>query len=427
VDRLSDFLEDNRDELVTTLARLVRTETTNPYSGDANPSGEAAGQEVLAELISDLGAEVQLFDCPADIYDRMGVLGPRNRCFEGRPNLVADLRLPAPGPTIVINGHMDTVGVDNMTIPPLAAEVRDGWMWGRGTSDCKGGLTIAVWALRALLSAGRDLGGRVILESVVDEECNGSGAGTLACLDRGYSGDVAVFVDGYDGRISRGCYGCLTAQVTVEGREGHAASGTGVSALEKALVVKRGVDEFKLRRETLYPDARVNIGVFRAGVHPAVVPGAAEMQLNIVYRLEDARGSVEAGHPWGAGALREDFAAAVAAAAERDEWLREHSPRVGWIKDLIPFEEPEGGPWLQALQEAYRVAVGQEAALDFMIGWTDASYYSALGRVPTFLIGPSADGQAHSPDEAVEIEALLRSAKALAAFLAGALGPDGGA
>ena len=100
-----------------------------------------------------------------------------------------------------------------------------------------------------------------------------------------------------------------------------------------------------------------------------------------------------------------------------------HSSKI-WIKDLIPFEEPLDSPWLAALQKAYREATAEEPELHFMIGWTDASYYSALAGIPTFLIGPSADGEAHSPTEKVEIAALMRSAKTLAAFLIATLGKD---
>ncbi|MBC7288177.1 MAG: M20/M25/M40 family metallo-hydrolase [Armatimonadetes bacterium] len=417
---ICQYIDANRDAIVHTLQELVRTKTTNPYCGDKDPGGEAAGQEVLREMVESFADGIDLFDCPDDIYRRMEVLGPRERDFAGRPNLVATFSF-GDGPTVVVNGHMDTVGIDNMDIDPLAATVSDGRVWGRGASDCKGGLTAAVWAIRALREAGGELAGRVILESVVDEECNGSGAGTLACIDRGYSGDVAVFVDGHDGAVTRGCYGCLTAQVIVEGQEGHAAYGTGVSAIEKGLIVKAGIDQFKAKREEKYPDARVNLGVFRAGTHPAVVPGEALMQLNIVYRLEDARASLAAGHAWGAAVLREEFEGAITGAASGDEWLREHPPIVEWVKDLVPFEEQPDNPWLARLRDSYVAVVGQAPRVDVMLGWTDAAYYSALAKVPTFLIGPAAQGKAHSTDEYVEIEALLRATKTLSLFLADVL------
>ena len=118
----------------------------------------------------------------------------------------------------------------------------------------------------ALHELGAKVSGKVIFESVVDEECNGSGAGTMACVDAGYVGDMAIFLDGNDGAMTLGCYGCLTADVHVTGQEGHVAYGTGVSALEKALIAKDAIDAFGDERLADHPDCRTNIGIFEAGV-----------------------------------------------------------------------------------------------------------------------------------------------------------------
>ncbi len=417
-EQIFGFVEQNRAAIVETLRQLVQAPSVNPYSGDREPSGEEPGQMRLREMLSDLPGRLELFDCPDDIYKRMGVLGPEDRNFRGRPNLVLTIDLPNPGPTVIVNGHMDTVGVDNMAIEPFAAEVKDGKVWGRGTSDCKGGITCAVWAIRALLPLSDRLGGRIIFESVVDEECNGSGAGTLACIDRGLTGDAAIFVDGKDCSVVHGCYGCLTAAVEVEGREGHAAYGTGVSALEKAILVKQAIDQFKARREQRYRDARVNIGVFRAGTHPAVVPGRAEMQMNIVYHLEEAQEAKEQGLGWGAELVRRELARAIEEAAVADEWLKEHPPRLWWIKDLVPFLEPADSELVQRACRAVEEACGGQPEKMVMLGWTDAAYYSALAGVPTVLMGPATADKPHTPDESVEIEALVRTTAALAILLA---------
>ena len=78
---------------------------------------------------------------------------------------------------------MDTVGIDTFGGNALDPVICDGNMIGRGTSDCKGGVTAGLWAIKALLGVADQLQGKLIFESVVDEECNGSGAGTLACLE----------------------------------------------------------------------------------------------------------------------------------------------------------------------------------------------------------------------------------------------------
>lgn len=412
-----EHVESMRPQIVETCRELVAINTVNPYSGDPEAAGEKAGQEYLKPRLEALGAETHLFEPPADIYDRMQVLGPRGRDFTDRPNLVAEIDYGAGGPTIVINGHMDTVGAQDMSCDPFAADVRDGQIWGRGPSDCKGGLTVGLCALEALHALATELKGKVIFASVVDEECNGGGAGTMACVDAGYTGDLAIFLDGNDGTLTVGCYGCLTADVLVTGQEGHAAYGTGVSALEKGLAVKRAIDEFGAERLRARPDCRLNIGVFHSGVHPAVVPGKASMSLNMVYHYDEALEAEKGGGSFGGGPIRAAFEQAVASADEADEWLREHPSKVEWVKDLVPFSVAEDEPAIRRLERAFRDVTGEAPTFNRMLGWSDACYYAHHARMPTVLFGPGKTGCAHSPDEHVEIESLIAVCKVLTVFL----------
>jgi acetylornithine deacetylase len=420
--KLLESIAASTDELVALCRDLCRINTVNPYSGDRNPGGELAGQEYLAPILEGLGARVLLLPCPDDIYSRMDVLGPADRDFSNRPNLVAEFDFAGEGPRIVLNGHMDTVGIDGMQIDPLGAEVRDGRIWSRGTSDCKGGITTAVSALRALLAMEVPLKGSVVFESVVDEECNGSGAGTLACLDAGYTGDAAVFVDGNAGAMVLGCSGCLTADLHVEGKEGHAAYGNGISAIDKALVAKAAVDRLKAERESARPQARVNLGIFHSGVHPAVIPGRAYLSFNCVYEVDEAQSALEQTGVWGAAPIRDGFEAMLQQAQAGDQWLTEHPVRLTWVKDLVPFLEPADLPLLSDLEAAYRAVLGEDPQRANMVGWSDASYPSSLAKIPTILYGPGVEGKAHSQDEYVEIDNLVRCTQVLAVYLLGQLG-----
>ena len=422
--RFTDEARQGRDALVARLQDLIRIDTRNPYSGDRDAPGEIAGQAYLEPILRDLGARTRLFDCPPDIYDRMDVIGPANRDFTGRPNLIGEWDFGAragDGPRVIVNGHMDTVGAEGMEIEPFSAEIRDGAVWGRGTSDCKGGIVVGLEAIRLLLDSGLDLRGSIVFESVVDEECSGSGAGTLACLDAGYRGDVAVFVDGNDLTVTLGCGGCLTADLTVLGREGHAARGTGVSAIGKGFVVKQAIDRFKDEREAVRPDCRVNIGIFRSGVHAAVVPGSAYLSLNIVYAVEEAEQARAAGHPWGGAPIRARFEEVIRAAEAEDEWLAEHPSEIVWVKDLVPFDQPDDDPWAQRLAAAINAEPGREAQFHRMMAWSDAAFPAALGGIPTLLFGPALSGEAHGPAEHIMIDDMVDCSAALATFLADVL------
>jgi acetylornithine deacetylase len=317
---------------------------------------------------------------------------------------------------------MDTVGIDNMPADALTGRLADGCVHARGTSDCKGGLTVGFSAIKALLASGAKLRGTILFESVVDEECNGGGAGTLACLEAGYRGDMAIFVDGNAQTLTVGCNGCLTADIFVEGQEGHAALGTGVSAIEKGLIVKRAVDDFKVLRESERPDCRVNLGIFHAGVHPAVVPGNACLSLNTVYDVSEAIASREANGVYGAAQIRALFERMIREAEAGDEWLRDHPSRLEWVKDLIPYEQSPRDPWVVKFDQAFRAATGRAPAYDQMVAWSDAAHPVALHQMPTVLYGPGLVETAHARVEYVPVSSLVECTKVLATFLVQELG-----
>jgi len=403
------------DDLVQMCRDLVRINTVNPYAG-AGPTGlEKHGQQYLQPIMESLGGAAHLFEPPPDVFDRFGICAPRDRHWKDRPNLVTTFDL-GPGPRVIINSHMDTVGVADMAFDPFCADVREGRIYGRGTSDDKGGMAAGVIAIRAVLEFRDRLRGTIIHESVVDEECSGSGAGTLACCLAGYSGDEAVVIDGGGLEILRGCGGCLTAAVKVFGRSGHAARG-GVNAIDKAVLIKEAIDGFKRQREAADPDALVNLGVFRAGEHPAVVPGSAELGLNMVYAIAEAAENERTGGRWSGDAVRKEFERCIRAAESRDPWLADHPSEIEWVKDLVPFETPADAPLVLRLAAAGSAALGRSLSVGIMSAWGDAANIARYGGVPAVFFGPGTPEAAHAADESVAIQDLVDCAKVVAAYL----------
>ncbi len=408
-----------RDELIELCRSLVRINTINPYAGPGPLGSEKPGQEFLEPILREMGGKTRLFEPPPDIFDRMGVIGPKDRSWKDRPNLVTEFTLgadPRLGKRILINSHMDTVGAPDMAFDPFCADVKDGRIYGRGSSDDKGGMTMGVIAIKAALKFADELCGTIVHESVVDEECNGSGAGTLACGLEGYTGDEAIVIDGQNLTITRGCQGCLTARVTVHGKAGHAATG-GVNAIDKGMLVKQAIDRFKAEREAKYPGCLLNLGIFNAGTHPAVVPGLAEMHMNIVYSSEEAAASDHAGKRWGAALVREALLDVLRRADASDDWLRDHRSAVEWVKDLVPFETPAEAPVVRNLTEAYETALSEAPRVDVMPAWADAANIVRYSGVPAVLFGPGTNEAAHSQDETVLIDDIVRGAKVVAAYL----------
>jgi acetylornithine deacetylase/succinyl-diaminopimelate desuccinylase-like protein len=196
------------------LQQLIRFDTVNP------PGNERPAQEHLLAYLSAAG-----FDCE--------LLGATPE----RPNLVARLRGAAPGPTLCLLGHVDTVLAhpEEWTHGPWSGDVADGFLWGRGALDMKSQVAAEIAAAASLARSGwRPARGELLVCAVVDEETGGAlGAQWITethpdkvrCDLLLNEGGGAVFE--YDGRRRYGVCcaekGVFRFTVTTDGVAGHAS------------------------------------------------------------------------------------------------------------------------------------------------------------------------------------------------------------
>ena len=143
-----------RSEAVDLLSQLIRFNTVNP------PGDERAAQEHLAAHMTAAGFECELL----------------GRTHE-RPNLIARLDGPEPGPVLCLLSHVDTVLAtpSEWTHDPWSGEVADGFVWGRGALDMKSQTAAEAAAACSLAREGwRPQRGSLLLVSLVDEETGGA-------------------------------------------------------------------------------------------------------------------------------------------------------------------------------------------------------------------------------------------------------------
>ena len=133
------------------LRDLIRFDTTNP------PGNERACVEHIGTLLTEAGIPWKSYAASPE-----------------RPNLVARLE-GGGGPGLVLQGHVDVVTTVNQrwTHPPFAAEVADGWIWGRGALDMKNGVAMMVAAFLRAKREGVKLPGDLVLAVLADEEAGG--------------------------------------------------------------------------------------------------------------------------------------------------------------------------------------------------------------------------------------------------------------
>lgn len=154
-----------------------------------------------------------------------------------------------------------------------------------------------------------------------------------------------------------------------------------------------------------YHPINLNIGTIAGGDWPSTVPGACELRCRTSFfpgtTVEEMKGKIE-------GAIR--------TAAETDEWLREHQPRVsyeGFRTNGVILNENE--PLVTLLKSTFTAVTGHEAQPRVGTAVTDQRYYSFQG-VPATCFGAKGDG-AHGTDEWLDITSLPVVAKVMGSFL----------
>ncbi|HUV93527.1 MAG TPA: M20/M25/M40 family metallo-hydrolase [Anaerolineae bacterium] len=141
-----------RNQVVDVLRDLVRIDTTNP------PGNETACGRYLARLLADAGIATRIVESKP-----------------GRGNLIARIPGSGEGKPLMFMGHLDVVSADpsEWQYPPFAAEVHDGFVWGRGTTDMKNMIAACAVTMLALASLGQPLKRDLLFVATADEEHGG--------------------------------------------------------------------------------------------------------------------------------------------------------------------------------------------------------------------------------------------------------------
>lgn len=160
----------------------------------------------------------------AEMLDGTGCATEVVEFAPGRPSLAAVLAGSGDGPRLVLNGHVDTVAVDDRarwTADPFGGELRDGAVWGRGSLDMKGGLVTQIACARVLAGQRDNLKGTLVLHFAAGEECGEPG--TRSLLERGYTGDYGITTEPTDLTVATAQRGVCWYRIRIDGRSSHAS------------------------------------------------------------------------------------------------------------------------------------------------------------------------------------------------------------
>jgi acetylornithine deacetylase len=416
--RVVRAIGDGSDELVELTRTLVGYDTRTRDAG-AEPGQEAELQGYLADRLARAGAAVDVFEPEAGLVAGHPMIPP-GFTFQSRPHLVARFRGSGEGRTLLLNGHIDTVGVeprDRWQRDPFAAEVVDGAIHGRGSSDMKGGIACMVYAAEMLARAGVTLPGDLIVNTVTDEESTGAGGLVTA---RTLHADAAIVPEPSGLELWIACRGSLIQRIIVTGRAGHAGiapqhpdTGGAVNAIEKMAIlleaIRRLREEWALRPGHPYLSAADCVPVLISGGEWVVsYPETCMLDCHIEY-LPD-----QADEHGGGGRIEEEFAAWIRRAAEADPWLAAHPPRIEPIIGSVPPAEISADePIVQEMLGA-SAALQRNAVLGGLDNWHDGATFTVEAGIPALCYGPGIIHQAHTLTEHVRIADLVACAQTLA-------------
>lgn len=360
-----------------------------------NPSLEegGAGEAEVAELCA---AWLEAWSFDVEIHAPVA----------GRPSVVA--RHGSGGPTLLLNGHLDTVGVAGMTVPPFEGALQDGRILGRGACDMKGGVASLLAAARGLARAGH--GGTLVVALTADEEHASLGMSHL--VGRGLRADAAVVCEPTGLAVMPAHKGFVWVDVVFRGRAAHGSRPeVGVDAIRHAgrFLAELDVLEADIGTRPPHPllgRGSIHAGTVAGGAAPSVYPERCTLSLE----RRTLPGET-------AKRVREE----LERVAER---VRAREPRLS-IDLEVTLDRPgtevaPDHPVVAGLRQAAR-SVGAEGGVEPMTAWVDAAWLNEVG-VPAVCFGPGSIEQAHSADEWCDADEVARCALALERFARDFLG-----
>jgi acetylornithine deacetylase len=371
---------DVREDVVALLSRLVATDSVNP---SLVPGG--AGEAAIARLITDwargAGLEAEVLEATA-----------------GRPSVVVRARGRGGGRTLLLCGHLDTVGVDRMEAPH-DPRIEGDRLYGRGAYDMKAGLAAALVACRA--AAGAGLAGDVVVAAVADEEHASLGVQEVL---RAVRADAAVVTEPTELEVAVAHKGFVWSEVEVTGRAAHGSRPhLGVDAIVKAGPVLSAIGALDRVLESVRHPL-----LGRASVHASLISGGVELSsypARCVVGLERRTLPGETG-----AAVESELAELVDRCRAADPEL-EAEQRTLLVRE--PFEVGEDAHVVRAVRAAAEGVLARPPAIGGASYWADAAFIAAAG-IPTVLFGPGGEG-AHAAVEWVSVEDTVAVTRTLVA------------
>ena len=369
------------DQVTALLSDLVAIDSINP---DLVPgaAGESAIARFIAEWLERAGLEVTI-DEPAP----------------GRPSVVGVARGRGGGRSLLLNAHIDTVGVAGME-QPHTPRIIGNHLYGRGAYDMKGGLAAVMVAAAAAKQL--DLRGDVIVTAVADEEY--ASRGTESIVKR-WRADAAIVTEPTQLQVCVAHKGFIWMEIDTFGVAAHGSRpDLGVDAIVKMGQVLVGLEQLdrELRSAPTHPL------LLSGSLHASLIQGGQELssypeRCTLMIERRTIPGETEE--------IVEDQVLGLLDRLAASDPSFKATLRTTFVR--MPFEVAADAPIVAELMQQAQAQLGYAPRLVGETPWMDAAILSAAG-IPTVVYGPSGTG-AHAAVEWVDLESVAQCAQVLVA------------
>lgn len=370
----------DREQVIGLLTRLVAIDSVNP-----SLVGGAAGERTIAAETVRLMRET-------------GLGAWTDEFAPGRCNAIGKLAGSGGGKSLMLNAHVDTVGL-GASAAPLVLRVEGDRAYGRGAYDMKGSL-VSILLASQRLAQGPPLRGDVIITAVADEEY--ASLGTQRVL-RAMTADAAIVTEPTGMQICVAHKGFAWIEIETEGRAAHGSKpDLGVDAIVHMgeVLVELHALSNDLARRPPHPrlaTASLHASLIHGGQELSSYPARCVLQIERRTLPGETRSDIE-----------EEVVELLATVKGKNPEFRGQS-RVFFWRDA--FEESEDSDVVKHLLAATRTVLGSQSAVVGETPWMDSAFTSAAG-IPTVVFGPGGAG-AHSDEEWVSISDIETCARVL--------------
>ncbi len=367
--------------LLNKLKEMIAIKSENPFDEEPREGyREKEMGQYMCEAMRDLGLEVTSKDVRAD-----------------RPNVFGFRKGSGNGSTLILCGHLDTARTDGYPDAYMAEE-RDGKIFGRGSCDMKAALAANLEVVRLLKIAEVDLKGNLILAGVMDEEYQMLGSQDIG--KHGPKADQGIIGEPSDLHVCPSNKGRVSTFIRTFGRATHSSvPEKGENAIIRMARVIMAFADYndQLLNATPHPlcgHGRFNPGVIKGGVQVNTVPDWCEMEVDRRTLPGETKEEIYS-----------EFRTRLDPLSKDDPGFSYEITEPSWL--IPPNDISSNEPVVRSLLNAYKVVFGKKTEVMAFVAGSDAPHLGC----PTVICGPGSIAQAHSTNEFVAVEEVVKTVK----------------